>query len=214
MIFVETDLSTRLITRMRLVLILILAAANSAAVAQADFSADIVNPKPTNPFHTKIFVTKNKLRFQQENNGHATSIMLVDLAALTSIVLIPQQHMYVKESKPQIPGQGVAFFQSGDVPNACAAWQKMGGLKGKCRNVGKEEVNGRDTVKYENVGTDKMASYIWIDTQLRFPIKWEGQVGTRELRNIVESSQPAELFAIPAGYTKRSFNASADKPQH
>jgi hypothetical protein len=200
-------------TRMRFLLILILAAASSAAVAQSDFSADIVNPKPVNTFHTKIFVTKNKLRFQQENNGHTTSIMLVDLAALTSVVLIPQQHMYIKALKPQIPGQGVAFFQPENVADACAAWEKMGELKGKCRNFGKEKVNGRDTVKYENVDADKIASYIWIDIKLHFPIKWEGQVGARELRNIVESSQPAELFAIPAGYTKRSFNASANEPQ-
>ncbi|MGA8429463.1 MAG: hypothetical protein WB729_06550 [Candidatus Sulfotelmatobacter sp.] len=199
---------------MRFLLILTLAAASSVAVAQADFSADIVNPKPANTFHTKIFVTSNKLRFQQENNGHTTSIMLVDLAALTSVVLIPQQHLYIKALKPQIPGQGVAFFQPEDVADACAAWQKMGELKGECRKLGKEKVNGRDTVKYENIGANESASYVWIDAKLHFPIRWEGQAGARELRNIVESSQPADLFAIPAGYTKRSFNAPADKPEH
>lgn len=199
---------------MRFLFVLILAAASSAAVAQADFSADIVSPKATNTFHTKIFVTKNKLRFQQENNGHSTSIMIVDLAALTSVVLIPQQHLYIKALKPQIPGQGVAFFQPEDVADACAAWEKMGELKGECHKLGKEKVYGRDTVKYENVAADKMASYIWIDTKLHFPIKWEGQVVARELRNIVESSQPPELFAIPPGYTKRSLKASADKPEH
>ena len=202
-----------LINRMRFLLVLFLAAASSATAAQSDFSADIVSPKPTNSFQTKIFVTKNKLRFQQENNGHTTSIMLVDLAALTSVVLIPQQHLYVKESKPQIPGQGIAFFQPQDVRNACGDWQKIGELKGKCRNLGKEELNGRDTVKYENITADKIASYVWIDTKLHFPIKWEGQVSNRELRNIVESLQPADLFAIPAGYTKRSLNAP-DKQQH
>jgi hypothetical protein len=195
---------------MRFLLILILSVSGSA-LGQKDFSADIVGPKPTNAFQTKIFVTKDKLRFQQENNGHTNSIMLVDLSALTSVVLIPQQHMYVKQSKPQIPGQGVAFFQPQDVANACILWEKMGELKGKCRNLGKDMVNGRDTMKYEDVAADKSTSYIWIDTKLHFPIKWEGETGTRELRNIQEVPQPADLFAIPTGYTKRSFGAAPAK---
>lgn len=178
------------------------------ASAQADFSADIVNPKAPAPFQTKLFATKGKLRFQQQDRGgHPSSIMLVDLAALTSVVLMPQQNLYVKQSRPQIPGQGVAFFQPKDVANACVPWQKMGELQGKCRNLGSEVVNGRNTVKYENLAADKTTSYIWIDTQLHFPVKWEGPVGSRELRDIQEAPQPAELFEIPPGYTKRTFTA-------
>jgi hypothetical protein len=184
----------------------------SAAFAQMDFSAEIVNLKATNPFQTKIFATKNKLRFQQEDrSGRANSIMLVDLAAMTSIVLIPQQKMYVKESKPQIPGQSIAFFQPLAAANACAAWHKMSELKGKCRNVGNETVNGRNVIKYENVAEDKATNYIWIDTKLHFPVKWEGPSGITELHNILEAAQPAELFKIPAGYTKRTFGTPPAK---
>lgn len=197
--------------RMRFLFILILLVSAGAA-AQEDFSADIVNLKVPSPFPTKIFVTKGKLRFQQQDrNGNPSSIMLVDLKALTSVVLIPQQHLYVKQSQPQIPGQGVAFFQPVDTANACAAWQKIGELKGKCRKVGNDVVSGRDTLKYENVGADKTKSYAWIDQKLHFPIKWDDPVGARELRNIHEATQPAELFAIPAGYTKRNLSPAPDK---
>jgi hypothetical protein len=197
---------------MRSTLGLILAV-SGVAVAQADFSADIVNAKAPSPFLTKIFATKGKLRFQQQDrNGKPSSIMLVDLNALTSVVLIPQQHLYVKESKPQIPGQGVAFFQPADVANACFAWQKMAELKGKCRKVGSEAVNGRDTLKYESVAEDKTVSYIWIDLKLHFPVQWEGPVGTRELRNIQEAPQAAELFEIPAGYKKRNLGRNSAQP--
>jgi hypothetical protein len=198
---------------MRFILAIILWLATASAFAQQDFSADIVNLNTTSPFRTTIFATRNKLRFQQEHNGQANSIMLVNLAALTSVVLIPQQHMYVKESKPQIPGQAIAFFQPVDVANACAVWHKMSELKGQCRNLGREAVNGRDTVKYENIAADKSANFIWIDTRLHFPVKWEGPAGTSELRNIQEARQPAELFEIPAGYKKRSFGAPASKAQ-
>jgi hypothetical protein len=200
---------------MRFIFIFVLAVSGVAA-AQADFSADIVNAKSPSPFPTKIFATKGKLRFQQQDrNGNPSSIMLVDLNALTSVVLIPQQHLYVKESKPQIPGQGVAFFQPADVANACLEWQKMAELAGKCRKVGGEAVNGRDAVKYENVAADKTVSYIWIDAKLHFPVQWGGPVGTRELRNIQEAPQPAELFEIPAGYKERNLggnSASLQKP--
>jgi hypothetical protein len=195
-------------------IVLVFLLAIGTALAQADFSADIVNLKTTNSFQTKIFATKNKLRFQQNLNGQTNSIMLVNLAALTSIVLIPQQHMYVKESKPQIPGQGIAFFQPQDVANACIPWQKMGELKGKCRKLDNETVNGRDTVKYENIAEDTTTNYIWIDPKLHFPVKWQGPVGTSELRNILEGPQPTELFEIPTGYTKRSFGTAPAKPQH
>lgn len=192
--------------RMRFVFVLILLISAGAA-AQEDFSADIVNLKVSSPFPTKIFVAKGKLRFQQQDRkGNPSSIMLVDLSALTSVVLIPQQHLYVKQSQPQIPGQGAAFFQPTDAASACAAWQKIGELKGKCRNLGGETVNGRVTVKYENIAADKTASYIWIDRKLHFPIKWEDPVGARELRNIRETPQPGELFEIPAGYSKRNLS--------
>jgi hypothetical protein len=196
---------------MRFFVILILLA-SAVAVAQEDFSADIGNLKIPSPFPTKIFVTKGRLRFQQQDrNGQPSSIMLVDLKALTSVVLIPQQHLYVKQSQPQIPGQGVAFFQPADVASACAAWQKIGELKGKCRKVGNEIVDGRDTLKYENVTADETKSYVWIDPKLRFPIKWDDPVGTRELRNIHQAPQPAELFEIPAGYTKRNLAPAPGK---
>jgi hypothetical protein len=191
-----------------------LLAISGMATAQADFSADIVNAKAPSPFPTKIFATKGKLRFQQQDRkGNPSSIMLVDLNALNSVVLIPQQHLYVKASRPQIPGQGVAFFQPADVANACLDWQKIAELKGECRKVGSETVNGRDTVKYENVAADKSVSYIWIDPKLHFPVQWGGPVGTRELRNIQEAPQAAELFEIPAGYKKRNLGGDSAQPQ-
>jgi hypothetical protein len=178
-----------------------------AVLAQADFSADIVNLSAANTFPTKIFATKDKLRFQgQDRNGRTTSVMLVDLAAGTSIVLIPQQHQYVQQTRAQIPGQGVTFFQPKDVDNACTEWQKMA-LTGreKCHKMGHETFNGRDTVKYESTPARGDGNAVWVDVKLHFPVKWKGPALERELRNIVERPQGKELFEVPAGYTKRTF---------
>ncbi len=194
----------------------------AAAWAQ-DFSADIVTlSAASNTFHTRIFSTKDKLRFQGEDkSGRTNSIMIVNLTAWTSVVLIPQQKQYVESKQPQIPGQGVTFFQAKDIEDACGEWQKMAQSeesekpekgekrqKGKCQKVGHETVNGRDTVKYEDTSSKESGS-IWIDAKLRFPVKWKNAVGAGELRNIKEEVQPAELFQIPPGYTKRSFDSTA-----
>jgi hypothetical protein len=186
----------------------------ASAWAQADFSADIVNLSASNTFPTKIFSTRNKLRFQgQDGSGRTNSIMIVDLAAGTSIVLIPQQHLYVQETQPQIPGQAVVFFQPKDVNDACLEWQKMAHTeKEKCHKLGPESVNGRDTMEYESTSTKGEVRDIWIDTELHFPVKWKSSASVEELRNIKPGLQPAELFEVPAGYTKRTFAAPKSKP--
>jgi len=138
--------------------------------------------------------------------------MIVNLASGTSIVLMPQQHLYVQETRAQIPGQGVTFFQPKDVEDACGEWQKMAHTeKEKCRKAGHEVVNGRDTAKYEATSAKGAISSIWIDAELHFPVKWKGPVGAGELRNIKAGPQPADLFEIPSGYTKRTFGAAKPK---
>jgi hypothetical protein len=196
----------------RICLSLTFLVACAAALAQADFSADIVNLSATsNTFHTRIFSTKDKLRFQGEDkSGRPNSIMIVNLAAGTSVVLIPQQKQYVESKRAQIPGQGVTFFQATDVEDACGDWQKMAHTeKGKCRKVGHEAVNGRDAVKYEGTSAKGEASSVWIDAKLHFPVKWKGAVATGELRGIKEGPQPAEQFEVPTGYAKRTFSSPA-----
>jgi hypothetical protein len=194
----------------------------ATAWAQADFSADIVNLSAnSNTFHTRIFSTKDKLRFQQEvKTGRVDSIMIVNLARRTSIVLVPQQKQYIESNKPQIPGQGVTFFQAKKVDDACREWENLiqlsedsdddapqnaAPVKHTCRKIGHESVNGRDTIKYEDTPDKGDSSSIWLDVTLHFPVKWKNAVSAGELRNIKEEPQPAELFAIPDGYTKRKL---------
>jgi len=143
--------------------------------------------------------------------------MMVNLAERTSIVLIPQQKQYAESKRPQIPGQGVTFFQAKDVENACGDWRDVAlAEKGKCKKVGRESVNGRDAVKYEVTPGQGSAGEMWIDVKLHFPVKWRNGTTSGELRNIQEGPQPAELFQIPSGYVKRSYGtpgkAKAEKP--
>jgi hypothetical protein len=131
--------------------------------------------------------------------------VIVNYVTQTSIVLMPQQHMYMEmpvQGQNQRMGYTAAFFAVGDVENACGDWQKMGHQGATCHKVGSETVSGRSTVKYETTSTSGDVRRFWLDPKLRFPVKWEGKNNSGELRNIQEGSLPASLFEVPAGFNK------------
>jgi hypothetical protein len=188
--------------------VLVLAA--SLAMAQAEFSAEVVDlQKSGAASQAKIYFAKDKMRIESQGNAnaHGGGAVIVNLATQSSLVLMAQQHMYM-EMPMQAQGQRMsyasAFFRVGDVENACGDWQKVAtnGQGATCHKVGNETVNGRSTVKYEATNANGDVSHFWIDPKLRFPVKWQGKSSDGELRNIQEGTQPASLFEVPAGFTK------------
>jgi len=186
-------------------------------LAQTEFSAEIVDlQKPDAPTTAKVYFGKDKLRIESQNSGaRAGGALIMNLATQTSTVLLPQQHMYMDmPAQSQAQRLGYAFFQTGDVENACSDWQKLASNKGgSCHKVGDESVNGRETVKYESANASGETNQFWLDPKLRFPIKWQGK-NSGELRNIQEGSQPSRLFEVPAGFTKMEMPASMMQQAH
>jgi len=175
------------------------------ALAQAEFSAEIVDNQKGDAAQAKIYFGKDKLRFESaKKDPRAGGAFIVNLATQTSTVLMDQQHMYM-EMPAQMANQRMTydFFRVGDVENACSEWLAQARNKGgTCHKVGNETVDGRSTVKYEGTNANGETGMVWIDPKLRFPVKWQGKNGGGELRNIQEGSQPASLFEVPAGYSK------------
>ena len=194
----------RWITRVSCFSALMLAA--SFAVAQAEFSAEIVDlQKQGTPTQAKIYFAKDKMRIESQTASAHGSAVIINYATQKGDVVMAQQHMYMEmpmQAQSQRMGYASAFFQAGDVENACGDWQKMGHEGASCHKVGTETVNGRSTVKYETANASGDVSHFWLDPKLRFPVKWEGKSNSGELRNIQEGAQPASLFEIPAGFTK------------
>jgi len=186
-------------------------------LAQTEFSAEIVDlQKPDAPTTAKVYFGKDKLRIESQNSGaRAGGALIMNLATQTSTVLLPQQHMYMDmPAQSQAQRLGYAFFQTGDVENACSDWQKLASNKGgSCHKVGDESVNRRETVKYESANASGETNQFWLDPKLRFPIKWQGK-NSGELRNIQEGSQPSRLFEVPAGFTKMEMPASMMQQAH
>lgn len=192
--------------------------AASLAVAQAEFSAEIVDlQKAGTPTQAKVYFTKDKMRAEPQGaNARGGGAVIVNFARQTSTVLMTQQHMYMEmpmQAQSQRMAYASAFFQTGDVENACGDWQKIGHNQGgSCHKVGSESVNGRSTVKYETTNASGDISHFWLDPKLRFPVKWDGKNSGGELRNIQEGTQPGSLFEIPAGFTKMDVGGMMQQP--
>ncbi|HTZ84931.1 MAG TPA: hypothetical protein VMB66_17145 [Candidatus Acidoferrales bacterium] len=180
--------------------------AASFALAQTEFSADIVNTgREGGGKKAKIYFGKDKMRIESAEQRGMGGAFIMDLSAHTSIVVMDQQHMYM-EVPIQMQGRRdpYHFFQAGDAENACPDWLAQPSNKGgTCRKVGTETVNGRSAVKYEGTNAEGKSGTVWLDPKLRFPLKWQGENGgSGELQNIKEGLQPASLFEIPADYKK------------
>ena len=180
----------------------------SLALAQSEFSADIVDTsaKRADRGPTKVYFGKDKMRFDAQDNKDPMGggAMILDLKNDSWTVLMAKQHMYMEMPESMMEKRGMFhFFKTGDVENACSEWQAMETNKGgTCHKVGHETVNGRETVKYEGTNAKGEPGTYWLDSKVRFPIKWQGKNDSGELQNIKEGSQPSSLFEIPSDYKK------------
>ena len=207
---------TRLITRMSCFILLILAA--SYVVAQTEFSGDVVDGNQKGKGPTRVYSGKDKMRFDsiEANDARGGGAVILDFTTQTWVVLMPKQHMYMQMPNTAMENRGMfEFFRSGDVDNACSDWLKLDRNKGgTCHKVGSETVNGRSTVKYEGTNSSGESSTVWIDSKLRFPVKWTGKNGGGEMQNIKEGPQPASLFEIPSDFKKFDMgNMMQQRPQ-
>jgi hypothetical protein len=188
----------------RISCVLVLTLSASFVLAQAEFSAEIMDShKQGTTTQPKIYFSKDKIRFDSRD-ANSPGAFIMNLSNQTMTILMPQQHMYMEmPADAQEQRNMFSFFKTSDVENACGDWLKLATNKGgSCHKLGSESVNGRSTVKYEGTNSKGEASQVWLDPKLRFPVKWQGASGSGELRNIQEGTQPASLFAIPDGYTK------------
>jgi hypothetical protein len=162
-----------------------------AAAPAAEFSGQTLTQIREVRVPGLIFVKDGKLR-QEFNDDKGRTITILRLDKKKIWVILPQNQVYMEVSlKPQWPGQ---FIQI--PPDA----------KGK-RLVGKENVAGYDTEKYEvavaaKTGWEKQT--FWMAPKLGMPIKVAvpARKFSMEYRHIRERKVADRLFEIPPGYEK------------
>jgi hypothetical protein len=207
----------RMTMRSSCLIVFLLAA--SFAMAQTEFSAEMVDmQKPDHPSNGKMYFSKDKVRVEPAKKDPRGGAVIINMTTQTVTILMDQMHMYMEMSS-QTAGQRSAynFFRTGDVEAACSDWTQLPQNKGgSCHKVGNETVNGRSTTKYEATNAKGDTSAFWLDPKLRFPVKWQGKNAGWELQNIQEGPQAASLFDVPAGYTKMdmgNMGGMMQKPQ-
>ncbi len=179
----------------------------TAVFAQEDFSADMVRSMQDkqNPVG-KIYVTKDKMRFEPQGENGQMGLVIVNFATHTSEILMPARKIYMEMPAGQGPAAQRTrdFFRPPDPENACSDWLKAANKPGgECHKVGSAVVNGRNTVEYEAKSSEGHSGHVWLDRKIAFPVKWDNEEGGGgELRNIKEGSQPGSLFEVPSDYQK------------
>jgi len=177
--------------------------AASAALGQTEFSAQISEVQQSGATATnKIYFGTDSTRIEL----HTGNVVIVNLVARTSSILTPEQHSFFTGSTERI-GAGTdqiyALLRPDDVENACDEWMKIKFMHTEsCRKAGSEVVEGRRTVKYEGKCSGEVC-YVWIDRDLRVPVRSERKWSSSELRDIVLGALPAVLFEIPTGYIQK-----------
>lgn len=162
--------------------------ATSKAEAASTAAGTASNPS------SKLYVSNDKIRL--ETRGLTDTILLVNGEEHTAVALFPAKKEY--QSLPNGPSE---YFRVENADDACPDWQKAADRKIDCQKVGHEVMDGRQVVKYRNKDASDIATdAVWIDSALKFVVKWESADTAAELHNIKEGQQAADLFAVPSDY--------------
>jgi hypothetical protein len=172
-----------------------------------EFSADLVRQKPQNVAGTKVSVSGDKVRFDVAGQQKTPSYAIINVAQRTSTMVLPDSKSYVVSPAAHLPSS-IPLFHIDDPENACKAWEKAMQNPGSCKKIGDDTLNGRATVKYTGAMENGDTGTAWIDSKLRFAIKWEGEKTVAELQNIKEGPQESSLFDVPTDYQKMDTMAA------
>jgi hypothetical protein len=180
-------------------------------VARAQtFSADLVtrNVGVQPDGEGRVYVSGAKVRI--ETPGFADGFFIVDVDGDRGDAWFVRPRLWlVMEARQSSPL--TQLLVRVDPKDPCRQWQAMeriagvtsGGGEWRCRLLGGDIVDGRETMKYEAISRQNRRSYRWIDPQREFLVRLETEDGTTVvLENIVDAPQPSSLFAVPPDYRK------------
>lgn len=167
----------------------------------SDFSADVVETFPSESikdFQGKIYVSKTHLRKDFIHDGQP-AVAILDLVNHKAFMLMPQDNSYFLMDQKDL--DNMFSHERGHVPQMLSDKPCAGRTDLTCKDLGHEEVSGRDVEKWE-VESTTGRTYQWFDIRLRIIIREEFPDHIYELRNIKEEPQPKSLFHMPTEHRK------------
>jgi hypothetical protein len=155
-----------------------------AATDQVQFSADTLQKGPQgSESQGKIYVGNKKMRTEMTQGGQQI-VQITDNQRQIQWILYPAQRSYMEYRVPAGAPQGDA---QGSDRNPCQGMQGA-----SCRNLGQEQVAGRQAVKWEITISHQgksQKSTRWIDSERGIPLRQEMPNGQRmELRMLGRES--------------------------
>jgi outer membrane lipoprotein-sorting protein len=168
----------------------------SVPLFAGEFSADMVVQTGGEKGETttsKIYVKGTKYRMEQKEDDQDI-IIIVDMEAMVTRVLMPSEKMYMEIASDDIQSLANDPFQSA---------KKTESL-GETKLLGTETISGYKCNKYliTREGTEVMTQ--WLSKKLDFALKvvqHEGEKMTMVLENISEDKLSDALFEVPEDYT-------------
>lgn len=136
----------------------------------AEFSAEAVQSMPGQPpMNATMYVGKNAVRTESSVDGNNIS-EIIYTKDKRRILLNHRTKTYIEQKM----NNKNANKKNNDSP--CA-----GIAQAKCKNLGKDKVNGRDASKWEmtvNINGQEMKSLHWLDKKYHMPLRQQFQDGT------------------------------------
>jgi hypothetical protein len=173
--------------------------------AAQQFSADLVsNGAAASP--GKIYVSNNKVRLEMLD--FPGGLFLLDGSAQTAYFVKPAQRVVMDAKQSTWLTQ---ILVPVDLDDPCKEWQVMAEIAGaadagrqwRCNRLGPDSARGRNAMKFLAISPQGSRYDLWIDPQLRFAVGVHREDGTTiDLENVQEVPPPADLFKIPAHFSK------------
>ena len=157
-----------------------------------EFSADVVRKGMGETMQGKLYVKGMKFREEMSAKGQG-SIMVIDMVAQKSLMIMPAQKMYMEMQYDP------TMVQDKKDPQELEKEMEV-------KNLGTETVNGYVCDKIQYSMKDQSTTVTWHSKELGYSVRSitkskEGEM-TTELSNIKEGGVADSIFVAPAGYTK------------
>jgi hypothetical protein len=181
-----------------------------AFAAGPEFSAVRVQSMPDKgSLSSPVFMSGQRMRTEMTREGQ-TYVLIVNAQEQTAWHIDPAKKQYVELRAPSEAGTGgvPAPLSKPALPDEPGSPCAANNPNLQCKKLGSERIGDRDTDKWEFVFTppqqqQPLRSIVWIDRELRIPLREEGPGGmTSELRDLKIGPQPDSLFQVPTGFTR------------
>lgn len=169
----------------------------ATAAEQREFSADVITQAGGQTIAGKMYVSKDKSRYEMPQ-----AITITRLDRHVAYILMPTEKMVMEHPLDRLAAAKAGIKSNDEMERVL---------------MGKETLDGRSTDKFRVTykGSDSSITiFQWLDAN-QIPAKIEAEDGSWsvEYKNVNMNSQPDSLFEVPAGYQTFTMPSMAEMHQ-